>query len=50
MTINNEQDARTIRRLRELRVPAVLLDRDIPLEIDAVLTEHATGLRQATAT
>ncbi len=48
LTINNEQDARTIRRLRELRVPAVLLDRDIPLDIDAVLTEHATGLRQAT--
>lgn len=48
MTINNEQDARTIKRLKELRIPAVLLDRDIPLEIDAVLTEHAPGLRQAT--
>jgi LacI family transcriptional regulator len=48
LTINNEQDQRTIRRLKELRVPAVLLDRDIPLDIDAVLTEHATGLRQAT--
>lgn len=48
MTINNEQDARTIRRLKELRIPSVLLDRDIPLDIDAVLTEHAPGLRQAT--
>jgi LacI family transcriptional regulator len=48
MTINNEQDIRTIKRLRELRIPSVLLDRDIPLEIDAVLTDHATGLRQAT--
>ncbi|TPI38169.1 LacI family transcriptional regulator [Mesorhizobium sp. B3-1-9] len=48
LTINNEQDPRTIKRLKELRVPSVLLDRDIPLEIDAVLTEHATGLRQAT--
>jgi LacI family transcriptional regulator len=48
MTINNEQDARTIKRLKELRIPSVLLDRDIPLDIDAVLTEHATGLRQAT--
>ncbi|MER8611184.1 hypothetical protein NKI76_01590 [Mesorhizobium sp. M0435] len=49
MTINNEQDARTIKRLKELRIPSVLLDRDIPLEIDAVLTEHAAGLRQATS-
>jgi len=49
MTINNEQDPRTIKRLKELRIPSVLLDRDIPLEIDAVLTEHATGLRQATS-
>ena len=49
LTLNNEQDARTIKRLRELRIPSVLLDRDIPLEIDAVLTDHASGLRQATA-
>lgn len=49
MTLNNEQDARTIKRLKELRIPSVLLDRDIPLDIDAVLTDHASGLRQATA-
>jgi len=48
LTINNEQDARTIKRLRDLRIPSVLLDRDIPLEIDAVLTDHASGLKQAT--
>lgn len=48
MTINNEQDPRTLKRLAELRVPSVLLDRDIPLEIDAVLTDHASGLMQAT--
>jgi LacI family transcriptional regulator len=48
MTINNEQDPRTIERLKELRIPSVLLDRDIPLDIDAVLTDHAPGLRQAT--
>ncbi|MBN9072936.1 MAG: substrate-binding domain-containing protein [Rhizobiales bacterium] len=48
LTINNEQDPHTIKRLKELRVPAVLLDRDMPLDIDAVLTEHAPGLRQAT--
>lgn len=48
MTINNEQDARTLKRLAELRIPSVLLDRDIPLDIDAVLTDHATGMMQAT--
>jgi len=48
MTINNEQDARTVKRLRDLRIPSVLLDRDIPLDIDAVLTDHAAGLKQAT--
>ncbi len=48
MTINNEQDPRTLKRLEELRIPSVLLDRDIPLEIDAVLTDHARGIMQAT--
>jgi LacI family transcriptional regulator len=48
MTINSEQDARTLKRLQELRVPSVLLDRDIPLDIDAVLTDHALGMGQAT--
>src|SRR5690606_31224519 len=28
--------------------PSVLLDRDIPLEIDAVITDHASGIMQAT--
>lgn len=49
LTINNEQDSRTIARLKELRIPSVLLDRELPLEIDAVLTDHAPGLRQATS-
>ena len=49
LTLNNEQDARTIARLKGLRIPSVLLDRELPLEIDAVLTDHATGLRQATS-
>src|SRR4051812_15373495 len=47
MTINNERDALTLKRLEELRIPSVLLDRDIPLEIDAVLTDHASGITQA---
>ena len=48
MTINNEQDPRTLKRLANLRIPVVLLDRDIPLEVDAVLTDHASGIMQAT--
>ena len=47
MTINNETDERTRKRMMELRIPSVLLDRDIPLEIDAVLTDHAAGMTQA---
>ncbi len=48
MTINSEQDPGTLKRLEELRIPSVLLDRDIPLDIDAVLTDHAIGMQQAT--
>jgi len=48
MTINNEQDARTLKHLEQSRIPLVLLDRDMPLEIDAVLTDHAAGMLQAT--
>ena len=48
MTINNEQDPRTLKRLENLRIPSVLLDRDIPLKVDAVLTDHASGIMQAT--
>ncbi len=48
LTLNNEQDSRTIARLKELRIPSVLLDRELPLDIDAVLTDHASGLKQAT--
>jgi LacI family transcriptional regulator len=48
MTINNEQDPRTLKRLEALRVPSVLLDRETPLEMDSVLTDHAVGMIQAT--
>lgn len=47
MTINSERDPRCLDRLRTLRVPSVLLDREIGLDIDAVLTDHATGMDQA---
>jgi LacI family transcriptional regulator len=48
LTINNERDPLTLKRLEILRVPCVLLDRDLPLELDAVLTNHAAGMAQAT--
>ena len=47
MTINSEADERTRKLMGQLRIPSVLLDRDIPLEIDAVLTDHAAGMMQA---
>jgi len=47
MTINSEQDPRCIQRLESLRVPSVLLDREIALETDAVRTDHAWGMEQA---
>lgn len=47
MTINSERDAATKAQLQELRIPSVLLDRQVPIEIDSVLTDHATGMQQA---
>ena len=47
MTINSEQDPRCLERLKKLRVPSVLLDREIALETDAVRTDHASGMEQA---
>jgi LacI family transcriptional regulator len=47
MTLNSEQDRRCLDRLQQLRVPSVLLDREIQLDIDAVNTDHATGMQQA---
>ena len=47
MTINSEQDPECRARLAGLRVPGVLLDREVPINIDSVMTDHATGMRQA---
>ena len=47
MTINSEKDAQTVKRIEGLRIPSVLLDRDLPFETDAVVSDHATGMRQA---
>ncbi|MBN9009825.1 MAG: LacI family DNA-binding transcriptional regulator, partial [Rhizobiales bacterium] len=48
MTINSERDPTTLKRLAALRIPSVLLDREISLDVDAVLTDHAVGMTQAT--
>lgn len=48
MTINSERDPVTLKRLQALRVPSVLLDRDVPLPLDAVQPNHAAGMAQAT--
>jgi LacI family transcriptional regulator len=47
MTINSEQDRRCRALLAAARVPSVLLDRELDLELDAVLTDHAAGMLQA---
>jgi LacI family transcriptional regulator len=47
MTINSEKDRQCLDRMQKLRVPAVLLDREIELAIDTIQTDHAGGLAQA---
>ncbi len=48
MTINSEKDHRCLEQMRKLRVPSVLLDREIALPIDTIQTDHAAGIAQAT--
>jgi LacI family transcriptional regulator len=47
MTLNNERDPGCRERLERLRVPLVLLDREPPIPFDAVLSDHASGMRKA---
>ncbi|MBM3960264.1 MAG: LacI family transcriptional regulator, partial [SAR202 cluster bacterium] len=47
MTINSERDPECRNRLASLAVPGVLLDREALDNIDAVMTDHALGMRQA---
>ena len=48
LTINSERDPRTIKQLEDLKIPAVLLDRELPIVADGIMTDHATGMHQAT--
>ena len=47
MTINSERNPSCLERLEKLRVPSVLLDREISLSCDVVRTDHASGMEQA---
>jgi LacI family transcriptional regulator len=48
MTTSNEEDAELSRRIKQLNIPVVLLDRDNPPELDAITLDHRRGIRAAT--
>jgi LacI family transcriptional regulator len=48
MTTSNEEDAELRRHIRQLTIPVVLLDRDLPSEVDSVTIDHRRGIRTAT--
>jgi LacI family transcriptional regulator len=47
MTVARESDPRVPTQLRSLKMPVVLLERALPIEIDAVATDHYTGAYHA---
>lgn len=49
MTVSDEGDEELRRALKEMRVPIVLMDRDIALDLDVVAIDHRGGARAATA-
>jgi LacI family transcriptional regulator len=49
MTVSDEADEPLLRALQEMRVPIVLMDRDIALPLDVVAIDHRGGARAATA-
>jgi LacI family transcriptional regulator len=48
MTTSDEDDPELSRHIRQLNIPVVLLDREHPTEIDAVMLDHRRGTRAAT--
>lgn len=48
MTTSSEEDAELCRHIKQLTIPVVLLDRDLPPELDAVTLDHRRGIRAAT--
>jgi LacI family transcriptional regulator len=48
MTTSSDDDADLTRQIKAMKVPVVLLDRDNPPEVDAVMLDHRRGIRAAT--
>jgi LacI family transcriptional regulator len=48
MTTSSEEDAELSKRIKQLDIPVVLLDREIPRELDAVTIDHRRGVCAAT--
>jgi len=48
MTTSDEEDKELCQHIRQLNIPVVLLDREMPKEIDAVMIDHRRGTRAAT--
>jgi LacI family transcriptional regulator len=48
MTTSSEEDSELSDVMLKLRVPVVLLDRDLPAELDAVTIDHRRGVAAAT--
>lgn len=48
MATSSEEDAELCRKLKQVSIPVVLLDRDNPAQLDAVTLDHRRGLRAAT--
>ncbi|AXF07784.1 LacI family transcriptional regulator [Paraburkholderia sp. GV068] len=44
---SSEEDPALLTMLREVQFPVVLLDREMPAELDSVTVNHAAGVRQA---
>lgn len=49
MTVSDETDEHLLRTMREMRVPIVLMDREVALDLDVVAIDHRGGARAATA-
>lgn len=47
MTVSNERDRRSLDRIAARRVPVVLIDREIKVDVDTVLADHVSGMEQA---
>jgi len=48
MATSSEEDKELSKKIRELDIPVVLLDREKPNELDAVTIDHRRGIRAAT--